>query len=69
MKLRLRQYNQGWIVEYGKPILFGLWTKWVPVTTWAGLLKPYYYSTQEMALQEALSELKQNIIREYNYLR
>lgn len=62
MKFRIKKYKKGWIVEYRKPIWFGLKHKWIHVTSYTGLPdNPFYYPTPERARKGALDQIKDDI--------
>lgn len=65
MKLRLKYYDRkGWILEHGesKWTIFGIKTIWKPVTTYAGLSKPFYYDSAEEARDRGLDALQEEIV-------
>jgi len=64
MEFRFRKKGKHYIVDYKKYnwSIFGLRSKWVHVTHWAGMnYEPFYYRSPEDARDGALRELKQDM--------
>jgi hypothetical protein len=57
LQLRLKEYPQGWVVERRKGI------RWVHLIGVSGMEeKPWYYSTKEIAIEEAKKYIEWDLL-------
>ncbi len=57
LKVRVKQYPEGWVVEIQKTKKILLWKKkyWTHLISVAGMHeKPWHYSSKEMAIEQAV---------------